>query len=345
MAIGTAACTKEVVVIESVVRPVKILKVGALEARMAEFPGSIAAAQHAEMAFEVPGRIVEFLVDQGDRVKRGDILARLDNRDYQARLDSATASLNKALADDRRGKSLYRQDPGAIAQVTLDSYASALDTARANHDQAQKAFEDTILRAPFDGRIGRKRVEDFANVRAKQPVLTLQDDAHLEIDIAIPERDIVFGLPGRSPEEVTRELNPKVVVSALPDRSFPARAKSIAAMADPVTRTFTATLSFERPTDVEVLPGMTAKVVFRREGEVSSAIRIPIEAVLSDGTSAPIVWVVDLQSMTVKERPVELGDLVGSEVEIRSGLESGESIAAAGVHYLREGMQVGRFEG
>ena len=94
-------------------RPVKTVTVGEAEAAAArEYPGSIRANQHADMGFEVAGRIILRLVNEGDLVKKGDELARLDDRDYQARLDQATASLQKAEADLNRSERIYEQNPG-----------------------------------------------------------------------------------------------------------------------------------------------------------------------------------------------------------------------------------------
>ncbi len=148
------------------------------------------------------------------------------------------------------------------------------------------------------------------------------------------------------PEEVTRRIKPRVIVTAIPDREFPARVKQVAMIADPTTRTFEATFVIERPTDVSVLPGMTAKVIISAPAEAAgrSGMRIPAHATVSDEQGNAFVWVVDPSSMTVRPVPVELGELSGSEVSVLGGLSDGDQIAISGVHQLREGMTVRRFE-
>ncbi len=136
------------------------------------------------------------------------------------------------------------------------------------------------------------------------------------------------------------------MITSLPDRSFAARIKEFSTTADPVTRTFKVTLAFENPPDANILPGMTAKVVItpRPSGARPGQQMIPSSAVLADEGGAAFVWIVDPSTMRAQRAPVEVGDLSGSEVEIRSGLSDGDLIAISGVHSLREGMQVSRFD-
>ena len=109
--------------------------------------------------------------------------------------------------------------------------------------------------------MARKLVEDFANVQAKQPVLILQDTSILEIEIAVPERDVVQSKrQDETKEQASERLKPQVIVSAVPDREFPAKIKEYATTADPVTRTFPVKLNFDKPEDLNILPGMTARV-------------------------------------------------------------------------------------
>jgi RND family efflux transporter MFP subunit len=328
-----------------VVQSVKILTIG--EARpgtVREYPGTISAAQRADLAFEVPGRMIDFPVKEGDEVAKGAVLGRLDARDYEARLGSARAMLRKAEADHQRSTNLYKQDPGAIALTKLDADKRGVEVAAAQYKEAEKAYEDTILRAPFDGVVARKLVKDFANVRAKDPILILQDTSHLEIVVNVPERDFAsVRRRSESMSTLSERLQPRVVVSSLPDRHFPAQFKEVATVADPVTRTFAVTLRFDNPEDVRVLPGMTAKVVARAAAGDGDAVLIPANAVIAGADRKSFVWLVT-KSMAVERRNVELGPLRGDQVEVHNGLATGDAVAISGIARLTDGMQVRRFE-
>jgi RND family efflux transporter MFP subunit len=342
LALFSGGCEQQPAEQETVVRPVKILTIEAGgSAGQREYPATIKATQQADMGFEVPGRVEEFLVKEGQLVEKGELLARLDARDYQADLAKARANQRKALADLKRSLSIYEQDKGAISKGAIESDRRAKEVADAALQQAEKAVDDTGLRAPFDGYVARKLVEDFANVQAKEPVLILQDVSQLEVEVSIPERDMVSRAPSSSVEQITARAQPEVSLSSVPDRSFPARVKEFATTADPTTRTFQVRLIFDRPDNVSILPGMTARVRAKVRGDDS--IRIPVSAVASSAQYQALVWKVDPTTMTVSAAPVELGDLHGDAVVIRSGLQSGDMIAVSGLSYLEDGMQVRRY--
>lgn len=341
LAVVAAGCGQEVVEEAPVVRPIKIVEIGGPESgALRELPGTIRATQNADMAFEVPGRITEFLILEGRDVTEGTVLARLDPRDYQAQFDQADAGYRKAQSDLERSERIYAQDPGAISTAAIETDRKAVEVAEAALRVAEKALEDTVLRAPFDGLLARRLVEDFQNVQAKEPVLILQDLSSLEIEVSVPERDIARGGSRPDPEEVTRQSRPRVVVSSLLGREFPAELTEFATTADPATRSFQARLKFQPEDDSTVLPGMTARVIYN--AILDSVVSLPSHAPFSDDEGNANVWIVDPGTMQVSSRPVTLGSMSGASVEITSGLNNGDLVAVSGVAQLREGMQVRR---
>ena len=339
LALLVAACEKPAPEQEPVVRPIKVHTIGKADASSRrEYPGSIRAFQNANMGFEVGGRIMEFYVKEGDDVVQGEVLARLDARDYEANLNAAQANLRKANADLRRSRNIFKEDPGAISADTIEANERAVGVAKANVAIAQKAVDDTKLRAPFSGRMARKLVEDFQNVQAKEPVLVLQDTSTLEIEVNVPERDVAGAPIDREREGLQNRTEPEVIVSALPDMKFPAWVKEFAAAADPVTRTFSAKLNFKNPGTVNILPGMTARVQITVNPE--RAWSVPVSAALADDSGNAYVWKLDPESMAVSRAPVELGDLLDDRVRISTGLTEGDLVAISGVNQLRDGMIV-----
>ena len=234
----------------------------------------------------------------------------------------------------------------AVSRQELDAARRNKEVAEASVSKARKALEEARLIAPFAGTVARKLVEEFQNVQAKQPVVLLQDDSSLEIRIAIPEGDLSRVRPGLDPRDASAHANPMVEVSSFPGRRFPATMKSFSTTADPATRTFSATFGFDRPTDILIRPGMTARLTAtlpdRGGDSAPGAVLIPSNAVRNDGAGS-FVWAVD-DSLRVSRRPVELGELVGTDVKVVSGLASGDVIATSGVAQLRDGMTVRRFE-
>ena len=176
--------------------------------------------------------------------------------------------------------------------------------------------------------------------------MIFQDTSSLEMDVSVPERDFIRMKRGLTLEERTAVARPEVIISAIPGRSFPARIKSFTATADPVTRTYTATFRFDRPEDVNILPGMTARVILRpneesiRKYSEASTVMVPMVAVASDESGKPFVWRVDPDTMKVSPAPVTLGEISNTDIAVVSGLEKGDRIAVTGVSYLYSGAKV-----
>ena len=131
-------------------------------------PGRAKAAQEATLAFEVSGQLVERPVDVGDRVKQGDVLARLDPRDYEARVLATRGAYQTAKVQYERAEALVKEE--ALAVSIRDDRRALLDVADGNLRQARKALADTRLVAPFAGTVSATYVENFQNVLAKQRV-------------------------------------------------------------------------------------------------------------------------------------------------------------------------------
>ncbi len=339
-AVVTSCKKEEVVEVKPPPRPIKIFRLeGDLGSARPDYPGRIKAVKVVELAFEVEGRIIDWNVEEGQRVEKGQILSRLDPRDYQAQVEAARARLRLAEAEYRRESKLFASGSGT--QRDLDVATRSRDVSRAELRISQKALEDTKLRAIFDGVIARKLVTDFRNVAAREPVLLLQDESVMEVVVDVPERDLAGTRRKVSLEEFNERAKPMVELSALPGRQFPVELTELATAADPNTRTFRATFSMAKPEGVGVLAGMTARLVLTGlQTTGPEDYLLPVGAVVADSEAEPFVWRVDEESMTVSKQPVTAGAVTGDRIVIEEGLEGGEAIAMSGVHLLTEGMEV-----
>jgi RND family efflux transporter MFP subunit len=341
-----AACGGEPeVVAEPPARPVKMMTIGDTAVKATwEYPGAIMATRNVDLGFEVAGKIIELPIEDGLKMKEGDLLGRLDPTDYEAARDAALANRRAMRSAYVRAKNIFNE--GAGSQAEVDKTERDIKVAKQEVVKAQKALDDTTLMAPYDGVVGERIADNFQNVRAKEPILVFQDTSSLEMDVTVPERDFVRMEQGLTLEERTARARPVVEVSALPGRSFEAYLKSFTATADPVTRTYKATFAFENPEDVNILPGMTARVILNRPPEVVAAdaplggIRIPAVASASDDQGNAYVWRIDPDSMRVSRVAVMLGQMSGADIQVSSGLSKGDRIAISGAAHLQEGMKV-----
>ena len=309
--------------------------------RDVEFPGQIEPAQKAWKAFEVTGRIVELPVKEGQEINKGQVLAKLDPRDFQSSRDSALASYEAAQTMAERLRQLIKGK--AVSQQELELAERDLLTARAAYERAEKALEDTVMIADFDGKVAEIKVEDFANVTAKQDVMLIQDTSSLEIVIQVPESMLTIPIAGETNAEKVANTKPEVLVSSLPGEKFPTRFSELSEMADPVTRTYKATLTFTPPAKSLIQPGMTAKVratIPANQHSKSDGFPVPAKAVFSDDKGVTKVWRLDPGTSKVSSAIVNPGSIIDDMIVVTGDLKAGELVVTSGVHHLREGLEV-----
>lgn len=320
---------------DSAVRPVKMITLAAAsDVQTSRYPAVVSAGRFGELSFQVGGLVEEIAVVDAQTVNGGDLIARLDQRDFQSQVSSARSQFQSAEEAYQRALRLAPED--AISRSALEQRESQRDVARAQLDTAEKALEDTVLRAPFGGVIARVPVREQESIAAGHPVAILIDVATLEVTFDLPARVVAESLE-------VEDRGSFVILEAAPDTRIPATFKEANLIADTSSQTYAVTLTFEPRGNLVVLPGMNATVELssarRSETDVTIRQSVPLSAITSDGDST-YVWVVDQDTMTVSRREVSVADGVGEYAVVTEGLASGETIAAAGASFLAEGMEV-----
>ncbi|QFY88339.1 efflux RND transporter periplasmic adaptor subunit [Magnetovirga frankeli] len=314
-------------------RPVAIFQVQAWERPLRlRFPGRVRASQRAELAFNLAGKLVDLPVQEGMQLAAGDLVARLDPAGFETQLAQAEAEFAQAKTSFDRLNSLWQQSQ-AVAKAELDQQRTQLNLKQVALDAARKELADSQLRAPFAGRVARRWVENHQNVQAKEAIISLQDLSQLEVVIHVPERVVQ--------SQKRREFG-YVRFADLAEPDQPVRLKSFASEADPQTQTYEVVLELIPSQGSRVLPGMAVEVLAEgaNAGDEPKELIIPLKAVLVEADGQPKVWVVDPETDKVSLRAIQVGDVRDSHVVVQQGLKAGERIASAGIHQLREGMQV-----
>ena len=320
------------------IRPVKTITLGAADTGGSRsFPGTVRASNRVDLSFKVDGSLIKLPVKQGQTIKKGDLVARLDPRDYESNLKSAEARFNETKSNYERGKGLVNE--GFISKVQFDQLRSNFEQAEADLTIKKKAFNDTYLKAPFPGKVAKRYVQNFQDVRRKQPIISLQDTNIIEVVVNAPERIVAQAREGGQNAKLP------AIFESVPGKKFDLQVKEFSTEADPKTQTFEYVLMMPQPKDTNILPGMTATVLVTvpksASGEQETRQIIPASAVFADEAGNPHVWVINQEDDTAHSRAVKTGELVGSDqIAITDGLSNGDMIAVAGVSALREGMKI-----
>jgi RND family efflux transporter MFP subunit len=298
------------------------------------------------------GHLEELSAEEGAPVKKGQLLARLDPRDLEAMVKSATGQLTKAKAalslvqtEYERVLAIQKEDAGAVSQSLIDQRREGVDRAQAEIQSLQAAYDAaklnlsyTELRAPFDGQISKRYVNNFQDIQAKEVILQVDDNATIEILVDVPESAMAAVRQGTA-FDILAEF------PTAPGRQYPLTLHEYATRADPRTQTYQVTLRMPQPEEITVLTGMTATVTASRQASVKQetpdTFVVPAIAVFADEAGKAQVWVIDAQENTVQQRAVTTAELTGSaSIQIVEGLKPGEAIAVSGVSQLRAGMKV-----
>ena len=323
------------------VRPVKVAVVAAApQGRTLTYSGVVRPRIESSIAFRVGGKIVERAVNMGDRVKIGQVIARLDDTDLKLAESSAKAAVagartrrDVARANLERAKPLLAkqfisQASYDIRRNELDAAASALETAEAQLRQAANATGYTTLTADKAGMVTAVTAEPGQVVSPGQPVIAIAEAGAIEVAIGVPEQDAGRLAVGQGAA---------VALWAGAGPGVEGNIREIAGQADPASRTYPVRVAVAAPPKGMRL-GMTATVAIRIDGEAAGVV-VPLTA-LTEADGAPAVFVVDTDKKTVRRTPVTLAGPVADGIRVAGGLNAGDMVVTAGVQFLRDGMRV-----
>jgi RND family efflux transporter MFP subunit len=227
------------------------------------FPGAIRASQQAAVSFRVGGSLTEMLVKEGDNVEQGQVLARLDPTDFKIVLKDRQALFDNANNNFKRAKDLIVDSN--ISKLDYDRMEANYRTNQAALAAAKQDLNYTQLKAPFSGRIGRREVDNFEEVVAKQTIYHVQNVGQLDVTVDLPE-NLIRSIRRAELEGNASDMEAGELVTATASfegkaTQFPLAIKEISTKADPQTQTFRLTFSMDQPRDFKALPGMTANPV------------------------------------------------------------------------------------
>lgn len=337
---------------EPTVRPVAsvVVKDG-FELPDVSFAARVKAANSRTLSFKQSGRIERILVDAGSRVKKGDKLAWLEPHDYENKVTLAEAAAERArLTYERTAEAMKK---GGVSREEVSKAQAEMKESAANLAIKRRDLEDTVLYAPFDGIVAKKYAEELEVVDAMsgaKRVLTIQDEADVKIDAAVPETFIIHANSLELRNEKS-EGNSYVTFDAAPEVRYPVTFSEFESTSEGKdSQTYTATFQMKHPTDLMLMPGMSATVTLPganyavKEEKVKGRFAVPEEAIGAASDGSHFVWVLSPADrpglFAVAKRVVEIGKAGNGFVFVEKGLAGGERIATAGVTVLTEGRKV-----
>lgn len=292
--------------------------------------GTVRLRRESELGFTTPGRIATIAVDEGDRVKRGQLLAALDTTTVGADLASAVAEKQRTAAALQRASALFSK--GWLTRARLDDAESAYRSATAAADAASFAARTARITAPADGIVLRRLAEANQVVPAGSPVLVFGDVTSGYV-LRVPLTD-------RQAATLDTDAVGNVAIAALNGESLAARVIEISGRADEATGAFIVELAL--PAHPALRSGQvgTAKLSARAAAKTADIVIIPSSALFAARAGEAFVYVVDPDTRRVRLRKIVAGETGDEGVTVLAGLIAGEQIAVTGISRLRPGASV-----
>jgi membrane fusion protein (multidrug efflux system) len=285
---------------------------------------TLEAEADAEVIAKVQGEIQRLLVEEGDRVTAGQLLATLDGR--QLRLEAAQAAAELAKLERDYNRQVELNQKGLVAAGTFESLRYDLQSLRARHDLAALQLSYTEIRAPFAGVVATRSIKLGQTVQPNSVLFRITDPSPLEAHVFIPERELKRLKPGQTAS---------VQVDAVPGKTFLAKVTLVSPTIDTRTATFKTTVEID-DAGGDLRPGMFARVgiVFERKQQ---ALQIPrVALVETDGERSVFV----VQGGVARQKNVSTGLSDAGNVEIVQGLTGDEQIVVVGQSGLKDGNKV-----
>ena len=312
-----------------VIRSVKVHTVEAYgKAGRTTFPGKVLAASDINLAFRISGPIAKVYVDAGKYVKKDQVLAEIDSRDYLVQLSATEAEYNRIKAEADRIILLYEQ--GTITPNDYDKAVYGLNQITAKYDAHKNALADTKLLAPCDGYIQKRLFEPGETVGAGMPVLSMISAGTDEVEINIPSGDYVK----RDNFDAY-----SCTVDIYPGKRFPLELIGITRKAN-MNQLYTMRLRLAGNDKDKPGPGMSTMVTIVYKTEESGKVSVPLSSVFESNNQSR-VWVYDKTSETISARTIGISEILADgTVVVSSGLSQGEIVVSAGANSVKEGEKV-----
>ncbi|MCR5313119.1 MAG: efflux RND transporter periplasmic adaptor subunit [Bacteroidaceae bacterium] len=292
------------------------------------FTGKTKAAEEANVAFRVSGPISSIRVKVGDRVSKGQVIAEMDNRDYQVQLNATQAEYDQVKADAERVIALYKE--GNTTSQNYDKARYGLQRITQKLENHKNQLADTKLRTPISGYVKEKLHEAGETVGAGMPVLTISGGVGLEVEIYMSAQDYA---------RRDKFTSYYCQFDLYGDEKFPLKIVSVSSEAN-VSQLYTVRLRIDGEYDTKkITAGMSTMVYAAEEEEDHGVVNLPTSAILSKNGKTS-VFVYNAQNGVVNQHDVEVLDLNRDGSVNLKGLKKGTKIVSTGVHHLVDGAKV-----
>lgn len=296
------------------------------------FPAVVSPVKTVDVSFEVSGRLVQTDLVTASDVNKGHLLATIDRKPFQRRVDEQQTRRDQAERELTRIQKMYDRD--LVSQSMLDSAKTSFELADIDLKNAQQDLSYTQLLAPFDAKISQRLVENNSFVPAGTPIARLQDVSKIYFNINVPERLLTANISRGIKQAQAALLTSK-------DQWFPVQYVEHSTQPDPVSQTYEAVFAMAPPKNMQIPPGARAVVKIGMNGNTyPEGHVIPVKALVGSKQDGFYVWQYQPQLQTVEKVAVDVMHVEDEFAVIDGPLKTNDTVVAAGATQVRPGMTI-----
>ena len=335
VALLLSSCKKETKK-EEFIRPVKLVETESLNVIEKTFPAVVSSDQFSNLAFKMSGPLVSMNIQEGERVKKGTIVAEIDQTDYKLDLEAKRASYQNALSQMNRSEKLLTKNAVSIQEYEMSK--TAYTNAKSAYEVAKKTLEETKLRAPFNGFIQKKYVENYQRVQPGQEIVCLVNPEKIQVQFTIPETNIKYF---STPNTIYVEFD------TYKGELFKAKVKEYVE-ASPDGSGVPVFLYLDDPkfnlSKYNISVGFSCRVIVKIDNSKGiSGVGVPLSAIVYDNKlNSKTVFVYNESTQSVRKVTVQDKGIIvdRDEVIVDGDLKEGDRVVSAGAGMLVDGQQV-----
>jgi len=332
---GLVGCSDDVQVENVAEKPV-VVQLADVKTAITEheftFPAKVKAKTTVDLSFRVSGRLSSLNLPEGQKIKKGQVIAKLDPEPFERAVRMAEVKVKQAELELKRVKAIATKGIGS--EKSVDNAQVNYELAQIELENAKANLEYSVLKAPFDALVSKRLIENKGFIKTGAAIARLQDLSRIHFQFDVSER-------------LVNQYNRSQVVKATAyidgsvNQSFDIEYVEYSTEPDPVSQTYEVIYAMDAPEGITITPGIRATVtLIGSDDTLPGVLGVPMTALMTAADESISVWLYNPQTHRIHKQPVVVGPMVNGWVAVLSGVEAGQQVVSAGVSQMKEGLLV-----
>ena len=300
-----------------------------------EFPAFVSAVKNVDLKFEVSGRLIFVNLIEGSQVKKGQILAKIDPKPFQRKVEESRIRHEDAQRNLKRIKDVFEKN--VASQRDYDDAKSQFSITKIALENAEQDLSYCTIRAPFDAVVGARYIENDSLIRSGDSLANLQDRSELYFTFEVPERIMTANVGNR-------DVKASAHIIGQEDNVYDIHYVEHKTTPDPITQTYGVTFALKGEVANAFYPGSRAIVNIMPNNNSERALLVPLSALVGNSDAGFSVWRLNEQDSKLTQVKVNVSKLHGEYALLSSGIKAGDKVVSAAVGQMREGLLVREYK-